>query len=69
MYGNYAAELTPNVKPQDHTQDSMRLCGTSVGKIVRVSPMKGFKDFTKCKIISSTLIHPNCGTYLINIRP
>lgn len=59
MYGNYAAELTPNVKPRKHTQDSMRLCGEPIGKIARVSPMKGFKDFSKCKLTSCKKINKN----------
>ena len=41
MIGSYSAELTPNVKPWKHTQDSMRLVGPPVAMIVRSSPMDG----------------------------
>ena len=54
MYGNYAAELTPNVRVHDHTKDSFRLVGPPVAKMDRLCPMKGIKTAIKAKM---TLCH------------
>lgn len=52
LYGMYSHELTPNVSAHSHTSSSLRLCEKPIGKILRVSPMSGFKGHFSASIIS-----------------
>jgi hypothetical protein len=51
MYGCYGIELAPTSKTHSHSQDSLRMCGPPVARIIRNSPMKGLIGFSKCEIL------------------
>lgn len=69
MYGSFGPELEPTVKAHTHTQDSMRLCGMPIGKLDRVSPMKGFNTLNKCQVILSQRVIEGSDTFLIHLVP
>ena len=69
MYGNYSAELTPNVGVVNHTKDSLKLVGPPVAKLDRNCPMKGINAHIRAKMISCDKISNDSSTHIIHLVP